>query len=380
MRRKGKLLMHFLLSMFTVILLVVVIVIAYLLFIGKGQVEQFTDESGNIIPGSVAEKIMVDINGIDQGMFIRGIDSNNPVLLFVHGGPGVPEFFLNETWQTDLEKYFTVCWWEARGSGLSYDKNHDISSITTQQLVEDAIHVTEYLSNRFGKDKIYLMGHSFGTLIGIQAAAHRPDLYQAYIGMSQAVGNDLSGAISNTLTYNYMADIFTAWNDKTSLNKLDMWSVKHDDGTVTFNQNALSQLDDLKHKAGCGTMHSMDSVITGIFLPQMNSRCYTLPEKIDYWCGKALMQSTVLYEEMLTINLFEQVLSLEIPVYFFSGIYDYTCPYPLSLEYFEALTTPLKGFYTFDNSAHSPLWEEPDKTVEVLVEDVLKETIKLSDQ
>ncbi len=90
------------------------------------------------------------------------------------------------------------------------------------------------------------------------------------------------------------------------------------------------------------------------------------------------MRSTTVYEELSNINLLEESLSFEIPIYFFSGIYDYTCPYPLSLEYFKTLEAPLKGFYTFENSAHSPLWEEPERAVEILVKDVLQGTNTLS--
>lgn len=335
--------------------------------------------SGNIISGGIAEKIRVEINGVGQGMFIRGKNRNNPVLLFIHGGPGVPEYFLNETYQTDLELYFTVCWWEARGAGLSFNSHLDRSAITTRQLIEDAIAVTEYLTSRFGKEKCYLMGHSYGTVIGIQAAAKRPDLYDAYIGMAQAVGNDLGGAASNTLTYEYLFHCFSSRRDETSLKKLDRWSVKNPDGTVTFNQKYLGQLDDLKHKAGCGTMHQMDSVITGIFMPQMKSKCYTLSEKINYWRGKMGMKSTAVFREFSELNLFEEALTFEIPVYFFSGCYDYTCPYPLTLEYFKTIDAPLKGFYTFENSAHSPLWEEPDRAIEILVKDVLKKGNEMAD-
>ena len=380
MRKKGKILMNLLLAIAALMITIIVMIFVYLAIISSGQVQPFIDENGNVIPGSVAEKIKVEIGGIEQGMFIRGKDSNNPVLLFIHGGPGVPEYFLNETYPTDLEDHFTVCWWEARGGGLSFDDTLDGSHLTTRQLIEDTISVTEYLINRFEKNKVYLMGHSFGTLIGIHAAAERPDLYYAYIGMAQAVGNDLGGYASNTLTYEFMSDVFTARQDDSSLKKLDRWSIKHENGTVTFNQDYLGQIDDLKHKAGCGTMNGMDSVITGIFLPQMNSKCYTLPEKINYWRGKAFMRSTAVYEEFSNANLFEESLSFEIPIYFLSGAFDYTCPYPLSLKYFETLDAPLKGFYTFDNSAHSPLWEEPERAINILVEDVLQGTNEIADK
>lgn len=367
------------LLMLTVVLTVAVIAFIYFLVISKGKIQPFTDESGNTIPDSISEKIKVEINGTELGMFIRGKDGNNPILLFIHGGPGVPEYFLNEAYQTDLENHFTVCWLESRGTGLSYTNNLNGDDITTQQLVEDTISVTDYLISRFKKERIYLMGHSFGTFIGIKVANERPDLYYAYIGMAQAVGNVLGGAVSNTLTYEYMSNVFASRNNKIALKKLEMWSVKNNDGTVIFNQKYLGQLDDLKHRAGCGTMHNMDSVITGIFLPQINSQCYTLPEKINYWQGKVFMKSTKVYEKFTDTNLVDPPKSFEIPIYFFSGVYDYTCPYPLSLAYYKTIEAPIKGFYTFENSAHSPLWEEPNRTIGILIKDVLQGTNKLSD-
>lgn len=277
-------------------------------------------------------------------------------------------FFLNETYPTDLEEYFTVCWWEARGAGLSYSDDPDPAGITTKQLIMDTISVTEYLNQRFDKEKIYLMGHSFGTIIGLGAALERPDLYTAYIGMSQAGGNEWSNAVPNTLSYNYMKNVFIQRDDIASQKKLDQYSEMLENGTVTFDPRYLAQLDELKHKAGCGTMHHMDSAVTGIFIPQMNSSCYTLAEKIDYWRGRAMMRSSGVSVEMLRTDLFKESLSLALPVYFFHGIYDYTCPYPLALEYYQKIDAPHKEFFTFEHSAHSPLWEEPDRAVEILKE------------
>ena len=128
-------------------------------------------------------------------------------------------------------------------------------------------------------------------------------------------------------------------------------------------------------------MRQMDSVITGIFFPQMGSKCYTLTEKINYWLGKSFMfHKSAEMKEMNAADLRQDVKSLEIPVYFISGVYDYTCPYPLSKEYFDALKAETKGFYSFTDSAHSPLWEEPEKMMKILINDVLKGTVNLADQ
>lgn len=344
-----------------------VVTLIYLSVISKGTIKPFTDEKGDILPDSIAEKNSVEINGVPQSMFIRGKSLDNPVLLFVHGGPGVPEYFLNEYYPIDLEEHFTVCWWEYRGSGLSYSPNLDPDTITTEQLADDTAAVAEYLCNRFAKEKVYLMGHSFGSFIGLKAAQMHPEQFYAYIGMAQINGYSLGGTEANTLTYEYMEKVFTERKDKASLRQLNACSVKHEDGTVSFKSDCFGKLDQLKHKSGCGTMHHMDSVITGIFFPQMNSRCYTLSEKINYWKGKKFMQSSAVYKDSQYAEVQKEVLHLDIPVYFFSGIYDYTCPHPLSRELYELLDAPKKEFYLFEHSAHSPLWEEPEKAIDILV-------------
>lgn len=118
-------------------------------------------------------------------------------------------------------------------------------------------------------------------------------------------------------------------------------------------------------------MHDMRSVATGIFLPQMGSHCYSLPEKINYWKALMAMQKTKLDQEFRSLDLSETVKSVKIPVYFFSGEYDYTCPYPLVKKFYEALDAKEKKFYSFENSAHSPLWEENEKMIEILVNEIL---------
>jgi pimeloyl-ACP methyl ester carboxylesterase len=185
-RKKGKGKVIHILSILFIILIVCILVIAGLLLIySPGKPAPFLDESGQPIESSISEKVFVTIGGVKQGMFIRGKDIDNPVLLFVHGGPCFPEYFLAEKYPSGIEDYFTVCYWEERGGGLSYGKDVTAGSMTLEQLTADTIEVTKYLQDRFGKDKIYLMAHSGGTAFAIKAAAEEPELYDAYIGISQ---------------------------------------------------------------------------------------------------------------------------------------------------------------------------------------------------
>jgi len=180
-RKAGRIMLTFI----SITLAGLVILAGVLLIWSPGKLKPFLDESGNPLAGSLSEKIYVDINGMEQGMFIQSKNISNPVLLFVHGGPGMPEYWLTQRYPTGLEDYFTVVWWEQRGAGLSFSPDLSPEKMTAEQFVSDTLEVTNYLRERFGKEKIYLMGHSWGSYIGIQAAAREPELYYAYIGMAQ---------------------------------------------------------------------------------------------------------------------------------------------------------------------------------------------------
>jgi pimeloyl-ACP methyl ester carboxylesterase len=239
-------------------------------------------------------------------------------------------------------------------------------------MIFDTKEVTNYLRKRFGKERIYLMGHSGGTFIGIQVAAEAPELYYAYIGIAQ-MSYQLR---SEKLAYEYMLKKFKENGNRKMVRKLEAAPVTMTDGTP---DGYLALRDQAMHSLGIGTTHDMKSVITGIFLPSLTSRGYTLLEKINMWRAKSRSGVSILWDKMLTTDLAKQVTDLKIPVYFFHGIYDYTVSYTLAKDYFDKLQTPMKGFYTFEHSAHSPLFEEPEKMRHILREDVLAGVNNLAD-
>jgi pimeloyl-ACP methyl ester carboxylesterase len=328
----------------------------------------FVDRDGSPLAQSVSEKTFVDINGVKQGMFIQSKNTQNPVLLYLHGG--LPEHFLTKRYPTGLEDNFTVVWWEQRGSGLSYPKIPP-ESLTLKQMIADTLEVTSYLRHRFGKEKIYLMGHSGGSFIGIQAAAQAPKTFYAYIGVAQ-MSNQLK---SEQIAYQYMLEKYKKQNVKLA-RKLEASPVTITDGTP---DGYLAVRDKAMHGLCIGTTHDMKSVVSGIFLRSLVSRDYTLREKINLWHGKASSGVSCLWKEMLATDLNKHLTRLEIPTYFFEGIYDYTCIYTLAKEYFQKIEAPVKGFYTFEKSAHSPIFEEPKKANKILLEDVLTASNNLAD-
>ncbi len=359
----------------SIILAFVLVLAGVLLVMSPGKPKPFLDKNGKVIAGSISEKIYVNINGVKQGMFIESKNKNNPVLLFLHGGPGMPEYTFFEKYCPQIANSFTVCYWEQRGSGLSYKNDILASSETTEQLISDTLSVTNYLRNRFGQQKIYLMGHSWGTYLGIQVAARDPQLYKAYIGVGQ-VSQQRESEIQ---AYQYMLGQYQADGDKNMVKKLETYPVtKYVSALNAYLKSSLR--DNAMHKLGIGTMHDMHSVITGIFFPVMESRAYTLGEKINIWRGKAFLKnSTDLENQMLSTDLTIRVPKLDIPTYFFSGIYDYTVSHTLAESYFKKLQAPIKGFYLFKDSAHSPMFEEPDKFMHIMQEDVLTGKNNLAD-
>lgn len=360
---------YVMLTVFAVLVFSAVVVLGALLFLSPGTPKPFLDDSGKPLAGSLSEKIRVNINGVEQGMFIESKNARNPVLLYLHGG--VPDHFLTDRYPTGLGDLFTVVWWEQRGSGTSFSPDMPPESLNAEQVVSDTLALTDYLRARFGQDKIYLMGRSGGTFFGIQAAARTPERYRAYIAVAQ-ISHQLE---SERLAHAYMLQRYKDEGNTEMAQRLEAAPVGD---TVPLPDAYLRVRDVAMHELGVGTTHDMASVFTGMFVPSLLHREYTLGEKINLWRGKRFSGSR-LWNTQLSTDLTKTVTRLEIPVYFLHGVYDYTVSYPLAKSYFEQLEAPVKGFYTFKQSAHTPFFEEPAKTREILRADVLTGSTNLAD-
>jgi pimeloyl-ACP methyl ester carboxylesterase len=355
----------------TAILVLVIVLLIY----SPGKPDPFNDSRGEPISGSISEKTFIKIGGVLQGMFIRGRNINNPVLLYVHGGPAFPNYFLIDKYAPGLEDIFTVCYWEQRGGGLSFSPDVTLESMNFGQLASDAIEVTEYLRKRFGKEKIFMMAHSGGTPFAIMAAAEAPKLFYAYIGMAQITRQKES----EILAYRYMMEQYTINGNKRAVKDLLKYPVPDSaEYVVPFHKSLIR--DNSMHELGIGTMRSMKSVFKGVFIPVWMCKAYTIREKLNIWISKfSFIKKTKLIDELFATDIPARVPKLEIPVYFFSGKYDLTVNHDLSKAYLEQLQAPVKGFYTFNESAHSPVFEEPQRLKEIILKDVLMGTARLAD-
>jgi len=349
----------------------IVVIGAAGLILSPGKPIPFTGPNGKALPGSISEKTWVTINGARQGMFIKGRDASRPVLLFLHGGTGMPEYFLTRQYPTGLEDYFTVCWWDRRGAGLSYSPRVAWDTVTLEQEVVDTLAVTDYLRERFHQDKVYLMAHSGGTAVALLAAARSPERFHAYIGVGQMTWQ----LKSENLSYAYMVRRFREIGNQGMARRLEQsppaMSVPLPPGYMKLRDTAM-------HSLGVGTTRDMKSVIRGVFLASWLHPEYTLGEKLDTWRGK-FQCDRLLWNTLLSTDLTKAVTRLDLPVYFLHGAHDYTVSYPLARAYFERLQAPVKGFYSFQDSAHSPMLEEPSRMRCILQQDVLVGGTSLAD-
>lgn len=169
------------------------------------------------VPAGIDSLERVSLGGVDQWILARGRNKSNPVLLFLHGGPGFPDMPFAHRFDTLLEKDFVVVHWDQRGAGKSYDPNIDPSSMTVGQFISDTRELTEKLKRRFNVSKIYLAGHSWGSIVGVLTVRRYPGLYEAYIG----IGQEVNITEADKISYRFVLERAVSTGNKKALRELE---------------------------------------------------------------------------------------------------------------------------------------------------------------
>ena len=285
----------------------------------------------------------IEINGTKQQIMIRGRDQNNPVIIYVHGGPSVSEIPYAK-YEDLLEKDFTVVNYDQRGSGKSYQFNEDYSNLTADVLVDDLIALTDYISQRFGKEKVILIGHSYGTYLATRASYKAPEKYEAYIGIGQ-VSNMQESEIDNL---NY-----TISEAKKAGNTEDVKYLEGIAEKIHAGESAAPRGYVGKYGGATRLINMSDSDI-------LLSREYNLLDLIRYNTGVAKTQEQ-LVKEVFDMPLPKIVTKLELPFYFVMGKYDAMTSSNSAKNYFDVMEADKKEFIPFEQSAHYPQFEEKEK-------------------
>lgn len=355
------------------LLLLVVGIFSFLYLVSPGSTPKFKDEHGDVIVNSVAKMEYVTIGGIEQFLLVRGKNISNPILLVLHGGPGTPELPFFRRFNSELEKYYTVAYWDQRGAGKSVGESIPSGSFTVEQLVEDAHEVTAYLKKEYKKEKIFLLGHSWGSFLGVRTVSKYPNDYYAYIGTGQ-FGNQPK---SEGLAYRYSLGKAREANDTAALNDLKRIGEFSDSNLqrVGFMNWLFTQRVYLSMFGG-STADPRAAV--DVFLrPILYCKEYTIANKWALMKGnsKSAFVSSP-FSRLIPLVLktdLSQVAELKVPVYILQGKHDNLTNYAVAKEYFDLLKAPKKEFVAFDKSAHFVPFEEPEKFNSFMINRVRKE-------
>jgi pimeloyl-ACP methyl ester carboxylesterase len=325
------------------------------------------DADGNVIPGSVAELTRIDVNGHDLGLMIRGHSVDNPVLLFLAGGPGGTEYGAMRRHLPELEEHFTVVTWDQRGSGTSYSELDPTDTITLDGSVDDTIVVTEYLRDRFDTEEIYLAGQSWGTTLGVLAVQERPELYRAFVGTGQMV--------SQLATDRIFYDDTLAWAEATGRDGLadelrDIGPPPYD--RMLDYETALSYEQEVY-----GYDHSANSEGEGQMSENLFVSEYTLLDQLHVL--PAFMDTfAALYPQLQDIDFRDSATEFAVPMFFVQGAHEADGRAEVFDDWYPMIEAPIVDRVELDTSGHRPLWEQPDEFVDYMTETVLASTAPAS--
>jgi pimeloyl-ACP methyl ester carboxylesterase len=300
-------------------------------------------------PG-IAALERVTLGGTPQWILIRGRDTGKPIVLFLHGGPGMPSMFLAHAFQRPLEQDFVVVHWDRRGAGKSYDAGTSPALMRVTAELADAEQLIRLLIERFGQDQVMLVGHSYGSYLGVELANRIPKLIRAYVGVGQmACGTAEQSALQN------------AWLRQQAVADDDASTVAAIDRHLPWDREAAL------FKYG-GEVVGMKS-FTPLILIGLKSPEYTLRDALNVPKGVQFTHKYLKYDAGYEpdMALMDARNIFSVPVYLFTGRHDMTTPASCALEYFDELRAPSKHFIWFEQSAHFPFLEEPQRFHDELV-------------
>lgn len=343
--------------------LVSLIVVSLLLIVGwfsmPSSTPQILDSGGNPVANSIAEEEWVDVNGLRQWTLTRGRNKNAPVLIVLHGGPGAGEFAFFRAFNSELENEFVVVHWDQRGAGKSFDSDATPpETMNVAQFVADVDVVVDHVRSKFGRKRVAILGHSWGSLLATKYVAMHPEKVSGYIGTGQ-----IADMVENE-EYSYAFALSEARRLDNKEAIVDLEKI----GPPPYNVSDIIVQRGWLTEFGGGLTHDKRSQAslawTALQVPEFN--LFDLIALLR----SALFSMDHLWDQIGSINLDQTYLSFEIPVFFILGRHDYQTPSELAERYFNRLTASDKELFYFENSAHCPPWEEPEKFYTLMVETI----------
>ena len=312
------------------------------------------------LPNGTHEEIYVEIGGISQFMQIRGNDITNPVVLWLHGGPGFPLTYMNYYYQQKLEKDFTIVCLEQRGCGRTYYKNNKIANATIDILLSDLDNVVEYLKDRFNKDKIIIMGQSWGTVIGMKYLEKNPHNVAAYFGIGQvtqfALGKLYSAKKASIVAQNQGktkdADYLNKlYDDFSSVTSMDNINIKKLEKMIIYSDKYLKSR---------GEMSPFKRITTALFSPHMNfydAKWFMFASSTKNIISTQRELMEYLY---FGFNIYDIVLPDNVPLFFIQGDCDYITPTDMVQEFYDSIKVNSTDMIIIEKAGHTPFLDNPE--------------------
>jgi pimeloyl-ACP methyl ester carboxylesterase len=306
---------------------------------------------------AVNELRQVELGGRRQWISIRGSNARNPVLLFLHGGPGSANLAKLRIQCPDLEEHFVVVTWDQRGAGKTFTLRLSEEHLTIGQLLSDTHQLAHYLRNRFS-GKIYLLGFSWGTVLGLRTALDHPEDIQAYI----AVGQIVDAAAGEWISLEYARKTARERGNQKAADELRAIDPLYRGPSA---QAELAKERSWLLKFG-GVYRHADSYGHEVRM-LFQAPEYSLLDSTWWPVGSSLSLGT-LWPEVMEVHFKESAPAVDVPAYFLAGRYDYNTPAELVWEYYQALVAPKgKQFVWFEDSAHDIFFDQPQELVKELV-------------
>lgn len=317
-----------------------------------------------VTPNGIDKQVLVPVNGTQQWITVRGRDLRNPVLLFIHGGPAAPEMPTSWTFQNGWEDYFTVVQWDQRGSGKTYNANDPAKiapTLTLAQMEADTAAMVEYLRRTYQKKKIFVLGHSWGSILGLTLAHDHPEWLYAYVGMGQMIDTP----VAEQLDYEATLKAAEAARDAQAISELGALApYPNADGTLSLDKINIERKWSVKFG---GLSYGRDSYAYYYKASEIS------PDYTDADLGTIDKGSLLSLTHLLPVFSafdYSKVTDFRCPIIIFNGRHDQTVSAQVTADWFAHVQAPFKKLVWFENSAHMMQIEEPGRVLMHLVQDV----------
>lgn len=342
------------------LLLVLILAVCLYVFVGRAVNRKETAIQSD---AGIQESVVIEVNGIQQELNICGEDQNNPVLLFIHGGPGSPFGFVNYLWKPQLDEEFTIVTYDQRGCGRTHYANPD-AEVSAELILQDMDGIVDYLRERFGQEQIVIVGYSWGTLLGTTYVYEHPEKVSGYVGAGQVVNFDTSEDIA----FNEAVKRATAANDTAYVDQITaaytafLSTRKMDEDFMAFRSMEPKYLRGDREKT-VGQL--LPAAITSPDMNMQDLKWYLFDS------NQVLMaEDNPLTETLFRFDAYEMT-EYQVPMYFISGGNDYVTSFSVVEAYYESITAPKKDMVIIDGVGHNAFLDVPEEFAAAIKQFVL---------